>query len=211
MVFIHRRGFVAASAAAFVAPRSRACGRRLPSRPRETIRLGASCRVWPVTQLYNNGTAVAGSAEIVDRWIAASAAFRAQRPKQPRSWPMAPGERNKWDLFPAADPKAPCLVFIHGGYWQARNREHFSCFAEGVMARGWSVAMLGLYVGAGCDIDADRGRDPQRAPIGSARRAARIGISRADRPLGLVGRRPSCRARLGSPDRQSGLCRIRDL
>src|SRR2546422_6453759 len=28
-------------------------------------------------------------------------------------------------------------------YWQARNREHFSCFAEGVLARGWSAALPG--------------------------------------------------------------------
>src|SRR5262249_34803967 len=27
-------------------------------------------------------------------------------------------ERNKWDLYPANDPKAPCFVHIHGGYWQ---------------------------------------------------------------------------------------------
>ena len=33
-----------------------------------------------------------------------------------------PRERNTWDLFPAADPNAPCLVFIHGGYWQRNSR-----------------------------------------------------------------------------------------
>jgi acetyl esterase/lipase len=43
----------------------------------------------------------------------------------------------------AKNPKAPCLVFIHGGYWQARNREHFSCLMEGVRARGWSGALPG--------------------------------------------------------------------
>src|SRR6185436_12151213 len=76
---------------------------------------------------YNNGAAVGDSAEIIERWIAASATFRSQRP-QHIDLPYGPGERNKWDLFPGADPNAPCLVWIHGGYWQARSRESFSCF-----------------------------------------------------------------------------------
>ena len=29
-------------------------------------------------------------------------------------------------LFPATDPKAPCLVFIHGGYWQRNSKEQFA-------------------------------------------------------------------------------------
>ena len=54
-----------------------------------------------------------------------------------------PAERNKWDLFPATDPNAPCLVFIHGGYWQMNRREDFAHFAAGIAAHGWSVAMPG--------------------------------------------------------------------
>jgi acetyl esterase/lipase len=91
---------------------------------------------------YNNSAAVSDSAQIVDRWVAASAAFRGQRPKH-LDLAYGPGERTKWDLFPADDPTAPCLVFIHGGYWQSRSREHFSCFAAGVLARGWSAALPG--------------------------------------------------------------------
>jgi len=91
---------------------------------------------------YNNGAAVGDSAEIIERWIAASATFRSQRP-QHIDLPYGPGERNKWDLFPGDDPKAPCVVWIHGGYWQARSRESFSCFAEGMLARGWSAALPG--------------------------------------------------------------------
>src|SRR5215468_3970899 len=91
---------------------------------------------------YNNAAAVAGSSQIVERWVAASAALRVQRSKH-IDLSYGQGERNKWDLFPGDDPKAPCLVWIHGGYWQMRNREHFSCFAEGVLARGWSAALPG--------------------------------------------------------------------
>jgi len=91
---------------------------------------------------YNNGAAVSGSTEMVESWVTASAAFRAQRPGH-IDLAYGPGERNKWDLFPGGNPKAPCLVHIHGGYWQFRNREHFACFAEGVLARGWSAAFSG--------------------------------------------------------------------
>jgi hypothetical protein len=91
---------------------------------------------------YNVGTAVKDSSQIVQGWVTASATFRAQR-SQHIDVAYGPGERNKWDLFPGNDPKAPCLVWIHGGYWQARSRENFSSFAEGVLARGWSAALPG--------------------------------------------------------------------
>jgi hypothetical protein len=80
--------------------------------------------------------------KITEEWTAASAALRAQRP-QHLALPYAPGERTKWDLFPASDPKAPCFVHVHGGYWQRNSRETFSCLAEGVLARGWSAALPG--------------------------------------------------------------------
>ena len=57
--------------------------------------------------------------------------------------PYGPGPRNALDLYPARDGAAPCLVFIHGGYWQRGARELFACFAQGPNAAGWSVAMVG--------------------------------------------------------------------
>jgi arylformamidase len=49
----------------------------------------------------------------------------------------------KWDLYPAADPKAPCFVHIHGGYWQRGSKQIFACLAEGALANGWSAALPG--------------------------------------------------------------------
>jgi arylformamidase len=91
---------------------------------------------------YNNGKAVADSATLNAARIEASKAFRAARPGQ-LDLAYGPGERNKWDLFPAADPAAPCLVFIHGGYWQMNRREDFAAVAEGLGRHGWSVALPG--------------------------------------------------------------------
>ena len=69
---------------------------------------------------YNNSAAVADSTTLSDARNAASAAFRAAHPAA-LDLAYGPRERNRWDLFPAADPAAPCLVFIHGGYWQAQQ------------------------------------------------------------------------------------------
>src|SRR5579885_2471872 len=45
------------------------------------------------------------------------------------------------DLFPAADPHAPILVFIHGGYWRRLSSKEFSLVARGPVAQGVSVAI----------------------------------------------------------------------
>ena len=91
---------------------------------------------------YNNSTAVANSPALNAARIEASAACRAAWPGK-LDLPYGPKERQKWDLFPAADPAAPCFVFIHGGYWQRNRREEFVCLGEGLRAYGWSVALPG--------------------------------------------------------------------
>jgi acetyl esterase/lipase len=95
---------------------------------------------------YNNNLAVANSAELIERRNAASAAFRKQNPAG-LDIPYGPAPRQRWDLFAAKDAaasaSAPCLVFIHGGYWQRNTREDFAAFAEGIMTHGWSAAMVG--------------------------------------------------------------------
>lgn len=51
--------------------------------------------------------------------------------------------RTKWDLYPSPHPQAPCLVHIHGGYWQRGSKEAFACLGSGLRAHGWSVALPG--------------------------------------------------------------------
>ena len=91
---------------------------------------------------YNNGAAVPDSPALNAERIAASAAFRASVPGA-LDLPYGPGERQRWDIFPGADASAPCLVFLHGGYWQRNRREEFACLGEGLRAHGWSVALAG--------------------------------------------------------------------
>ncbi|MDQ2802706.1 MAG: alpha/beta hydrolase [Pseudomonadota bacterium] len=91
---------------------------------------------------YNNTAAVADSPGLNASRDAASAGFRAAHPDK-LDLAYGPRERNRWDLFPARDPAAPCLVFIHGGYWQRNSREQFACLMEGPRALGWSAALPG--------------------------------------------------------------------
>lgn len=112
---------------------------------------------------YNNNAAVADSAALNEERIAAAAAYRAL-PGAILDVPYGPAERMRWDLFPAKDSQAPCLVFIHGGYWQRNRREDFACLAAGVVAHGWSAALPGYTLApekplAGIVAEIDRALD----------------------------------------------------
>ncbi|MBR0679286.1 alpha/beta hydrolase [Roseomonas eburnea] len=91
---------------------------------------------------YDNTGMVPDSAGQIAARNAASVPFRAAHGGH-LDLPYGEAEREKWDLYPGRDPAAPCLVFIHGGYWQRNRREDFARLAEGALAMGWSVAMPG--------------------------------------------------------------------
>ena len=91
---------------------------------------------------YNNGAAVPGWPALSAKRVAESATWRAAHPTH-LDLPFGPAERTKWDLYPAADPEAPCFVFIHGGWWMFGAREENAIVAAGFAAHGWSVALPG--------------------------------------------------------------------
>ena len=90
---------------------------------------------------YNNGAAVKDSARIVADWEARSARLRAAHPEG-MDLRYGKDERNRIDYF-AARRDGPVLAFIHGGYWQNRSKEVFSFIAEGPLAWGINVALIG--------------------------------------------------------------------
>jgi len=91
---------------------------------------------------YDNTNAVKNSPALNEARIAASAAFRKAHPGH-LDLAYGPKERNRWDLFPAQDPNAPCFVFIHGGYWQRNSKDQFASLIAGPYARGWAAALPG--------------------------------------------------------------------
>jgi len=92
---------------------------------------------------FDVNAAVANSAELVARRNALSEAFRARRPEKLDIPYSDHGPNCAFDLYPAKDPAAPCMVFVHGGWWQRNGRENFACYADGLAQNGWSVAMAG--------------------------------------------------------------------
>lgn len=91
---------------------------------------------------YDNIAAVSNSLALNAARAEASAAFRAAHPGH-LDLRYGSRERNTWDLFPASRPDAPCLVFIHGGYWQRNSKDQFANLIAGAHAIGWSAALPG--------------------------------------------------------------------
>lgn len=92
---------------------------------------------------YNNRLRVPEHPEIIAGWARDAADYRATaKVELDRPYGLAP--RLYYDLFhpdeAAADARA-IVMFIHGGYWQALDRKHFSHMARGLNARGFTVAI----------------------------------------------------------------------
>lgn len=99
----------------------------------------------------NNGAAVAASADIVADWEKRSTGLR-HRHAQHLDLRYGPRERNRIDFLRARDG-APTLLFIHGGYWQHRAKEVFTVVAEGPMAHGINVALIGYTLAPDATLD----------------------------------------------------------
>jgi arylformamidase len=100
---------------------------------------------------FNNSVAVAGSAETVAGWEQRSAELRQRHPAH-LDLRYGPRERNRIDFIKASE-NAPTLLFIHGGYWQTRAKEVFTIFAEGPMAHGINVALIGYTLAPDATLD----------------------------------------------------------
>jgi len=121
---------------------------------------------------YNNSAAVTERDAIVADWAARSARVRREYAGR---LDLAYGEtpRERLDLFLAADPKAPTLAFIHGGYWQMNDKESFAFIAEGLLPLGIN-SRLSKHAGSGGLARSHRCRGtPRRAVAGRTSRRLR--------------------------------------
>ena len=107
----------------------------------------------------NNGVAVPGSVDMVAGWEQRSADVRKRFPGH-LDMRYGARERNRIDFLKAGE-QAPTLLFIHGGYWQARAKEVFTVFAEGPMAHGINVALIGYPLAPEATVN----RAPTPAPV----------------------------------------------
>jgi arylformamidase len=101
---------------------------------------------------YNNGAAVPERDAIIADWAARSATVRH---KHAGHLDIRYGEspRERLDLFLAANPRAPTLAFIHGGYWQMNDKEDYAFFAEGLLPLGINLAVVEYTLAPAARLD----------------------------------------------------------
>jgi arylformamidase len=102
---------------------------------------------------YNLRAAVPEHLTYFARYEAESAALRAHWPAR-LDLSYGPTPRQAIDLFLPGTSGAPLLVFIHGGYWQSRDRKDFSFVAGPFLERGAAVALIGYDLAPSVRMDA---------------------------------------------------------
>jgi len=92
-------------------------------------------------QQYNPRLSVKNHLEIMQGWQRKSEYARA-------TWECyldvvyGPDQDEKLDVFIASQPDAPCLIFIHGGYWRGSDKSEFSFIAKSFAKSGATVFLL---------------------------------------------------------------------
>jgi arylformamidase len=90
--------------------------------------------------MYNNRARVPDFADYFTQWANNSAAARtALDGLTDISYGSGPSE--SLDIFPSNQPKAPVLVFIHGGYWRSLDKSDHSFVAPAAVAQGACVVV----------------------------------------------------------------------
>lgn len=131
---------------------------------------------WFQAQYDNRARVPEASTVILPRWAEASALSRARMTcvlDQP--YGIEPGET--LDLFPAREPGAPVLVFIHGGWWRALDKSDHSFVAPAFVQAGAMVVVPNYALCPRVDI-AQIALQTTRALAWTWRNAARYGGDR---------------------------------
>ena len=100
----------------------------------------------------NNGEAVVGSGDIV-AGVGSAFELRCASATQIISIFVMARASATASIFLKTAEHVPTLLFIHGGYWQNRAKETFALFAEGPMAHGINVALIGYTLAPDASLD----------------------------------------------------------
>jgi arylformamidase len=91
---------------------------------------------------YNNRAKVPEHGGIMAGWKQDAAAFRAAHGDADIALRYGDSARQELDIFwPGASRDAPLAMFIHGGYWQALDKDWFSHLAAGFLGHGIALAV----------------------------------------------------------------------
>ncbi len=92
-------------------------------------------------RMYNNRALVPDFADHFAHWQNASVQAR-ERLKGHLDLPYGDGPGETLDIFPAAQPNAPVVIFIHGGYWRSLDKSDHSFVAPALRDMGACVVVV---------------------------------------------------------------------
>ncbi len=134
----------------------------------------------PLDSEYNPRVAVPDFAGVFARWQSASREAREHLACQlDLSYGLDPTET--LDFFPGPGTNTPLLIFIHGGYWRALDKQDFSSIAATYVAAGFAVAVLNYGLAPATPLP-EIVAQIRRACVWLARNASQLGID----PLRIV-------------------------
>lgn len=125
---------------------------------------------------YNARAAIPDHPQIFERWRAESRAAR-EALRCEEDYYFGPSPAETLDLYPAAVPNAPLLVFIHGGYWRSLDKQDFSFLAPAFVSAGVAVAMPNYGLAPATSIE-EMVRQMLRAMAWLYRHVPQLGIDR---------------------------------
>ena len=103
-------------------------------------------------EAYNSAAAVANCSAITASWEPRSTPVR-QRQGAMLDLAYGPRPRKRIDFIRCGAPRAPTLVFLHGGYWQMRAKENFTFVATGPLTIGLNVGLVGYTLAPAASMD----------------------------------------------------------
>ena len=101
-------------------------------------------------RMYNNRLLVPDFLSHFNRWRDGSAQALSQLPVQ-RDLRYGDGPQETLDVFPALRPKAPVVVFIHGGYWKALDKSDHAFVAPPLRGMGACTVVVNYALCPGSD------------------------------------------------------------
>lgn len=107
---------------------------------------------------------------MVPGWLAKSERFRAAHAGARIDLAYGPGERDRFDLFPAPEPTGAFVIYIHGGYWQRGDKSVYSIVAGPLLAAGIDVAFVNYNLCPRCACRKSSPGSGAASPISGARR-----------------------------------------
>ncbi len=92
-------------------------------------------------QQYNPRLHIPEHPSIFTRWRN-SALLARESSEMRRDLPYGPGAAERLDFFRSSRGTSPLLIFVHGGYWRALDKDDFSWIAPPYLRAGVSVAVI---------------------------------------------------------------------